>query len=166
MKFFDWFKCLFTKKCDDKIEICERATDVKLEDVTFVDDDDVVIENVIEQEVEEKTRVDDETSDDVEVKTTIEKYAHKNDKKLTEFTIDSNVEKIELSAFYGCTNLKKVYVKTNFVPELGKTVFQYRKDNKTEILPDLTIYVDENLIEDFKNDKMWSKYADNIEPII
>lgn len=154
MKIFDWFKCLFTK-CD-KVENVEHIQDVQIDDVNFVNENDEKLDvEIVENESENKN-----------IKlTTIEKYAHKNDDSLTEFVIEQNVEKIELSAFYGCMNLKTIRVETDFVPELGKTVFQYRKDNKLQILPELKIYVKKNLIDDFKNDKMWSKYVNNIEPI-
>ena len=44
--------------------------------------------------------------------TAVSKDAFKNNKKVTQVTIDKNVNNIGKNAFYGCKNLKKVIIKT------------------------------------------------------
>lgn len=63
--------------------------------------------------------------------TAVSKNAFKNNKKVTQVTIDKNVNNIGKNAFYGCKNLKKVIIKTTKLTKktVGKNAFKgiYKK---------------------------------------
>ena len=56
----------------------------------------------------------------------VSKDAFKNNKKVTQVTIDKNVNNIGKNAFYGCKNLKKVIIKTTKLTKktVGKNAFK------------------------------------------
>ena len=58
--------------------------------------------------------------------TAVSKDAFKNNKKVTQVTIDKNVKNIGKNAFYGCKNLKKVIIKTTKLTKktVGKNAFK------------------------------------------
>ena len=58
--------------------------------------------------------------------TAVSKDAFKNNKKVTQVTIDKNVNNIGKNAFYGCKNLKKVIIKTTKLTKktVGKNAFK------------------------------------------
>lgn len=58
--------------------------------------------------------------------TAVSKDAFKNNKKVTQVTIDKNVKNIGKNAFYGCKNLKKVTIKTTKLTKktVGKNAFK------------------------------------------
>ena len=58
--------------------------------------------------------------------TAVFKDAFKNNKKVTQVTIDKNVKNIGKNAFYGCKNLKKVIIKTTKLTKktVGKNAFK------------------------------------------
>ena len=58
--------------------------------------------------------------------TAVSKDAFKNNKKVTQITIDKNVKNIGKNAFYGCKNLKKVIIKTTKLTKktVGKNAFK------------------------------------------
>ena len=58
--------------------------------------------------------------------TAVSKDAFKNNKKVTQVTIDKNVNNIGKNAFYGCKNLKKVTIKTTKLTKktVGKNAFK------------------------------------------
>ncbi len=56
--------------------------------------------------------------------TEIKKNAFKNNKKLTQITIGKNVKKIGANAFSGCTNLKKITIKSTKLTSVGKNAFK------------------------------------------
>lgn len=159
---FDFIKRLFSKKKQCTCEKC-NCNDV----VCNVND----CENVVEQksEVQELTEALAEFNNNDTIKNTndfIKKYQFKNNKDLTEFVIENNINKIELSAFYNCTSLNKLIVDTDHVPQLERNAFVYKnEDNKIAVLPKLKIYVNKDLLNDFKSDKAWAKYSDIIKPI-
>lgn len=95
----------------------------------------------------------------------IEKYAFKNDKNISKITFDHNVNRVCMSAFYGCTNLKTVIVDTDVIPEIERNVFYCRKEGKSIIIPGINIYVPDAKVEEFKQAKGWEKYAKYIKPL-
>ena len=58
--------------------------------------------------------------------TAVSKDAFKNNKKVTQVTIDKNVNNIGKNAFYGCKNLKKITIKTTKLTKktVGKNAFK------------------------------------------
>ena len=58
--------------------------------------------------------------------TAVSKDAFKNNKKVTQVTIDKNVKNIGKNAFYGCKNLKKITIKTTKLTKktVGKNAFK------------------------------------------
>ena len=56
----------------------------------------------------------------------VSKDAFKNNIKVTQVTIDKNVNNIGKNAFYGCKNLKKVIIKTTKLTKktVGKNAFK------------------------------------------
>lgn len=61
--------------------------------------------------------------------TSVAANAFKNNKKLTSVTIGSNITKIGSKAFYGCSKLKKITVKSSKLKSVGKNALQgiYKK---------------------------------------
>ncbi|MBO5372711.1 MAG: leucine-rich repeat protein [Lachnospiraceae bacterium] len=63
--------------------------------------------------------------------TSIAKNAFKNNKKVTQITIEKNIEKIGANAFYGCKKLKNITIKTKKLTAktIGKNAFKntYKK---------------------------------------
>ena len=67
-----------------------------------------------------------------------------------------NIKSIEQGAFMGCINLDTLIIYTNEVCKLS---------NANAIINTITIYVPDELVNDYKVATNWITYADNIKPI-
>lgn len=74
---------------------------------------------------------------------------------LESISIPQSVTKIGTRAFNSCKNLKKVIFNNETPPELGDYVFGSCNS-------ELTIYVPESYVEEYKTNELWSKYTDII----
>ena len=178
-----WFKSLFGCKCICT-ECCKETTphqkyeyesenvkvDIEInpkEEPCKESKEEIKIENpkVDKPVAENHDNVDLQPKQPIEVVEKIEDKQFYNDKSLEKYVINKKINEIGQSAFYGCTNLKEVTIKSTKVVKIGKQAFDYRANRKLAVLPDLTIYVPEKMIDKYKADTNWKRYADIIKPI-
>ena len=92
--------------------------------------------------------------------TAIGKKAFKFCKCLEKVTIGEMVENIGDQAFYGCTTLRVIVLKSEHtVPKLGEAVFKCRTNRKLQVIPSIEeIRTNYMIGEKIKADPTWSDY--------
>ena len=77
---------------------------------------------------------------------------------LTSISIPATVTGLGYSVFESCSNLATAYVYSPFVASSESMTFDY-------IDVDFSIYVYNNLVDEYKTTKFWSNYSEHIKPI-
>ena len=67
--------------------------------------------------------------------TTISKNAFINNKKITSLIIGKNIKTIQKKAFYNCSNLKTIKIKSNKIKSIGKYAFKTESNTLKFTLP-------------------------------
>ncbi len=80
-------------------------------------------------------------------------------KNLETITFGSGVTKIGYSALAGCTKLDSIYLRATTPPTLEPHLFK----DPDEGVPDVTIYVPMDSVDEYKTSESWKLYADHIE---
>jgi len=178
-----WFKSLFGKKQECKCE-CKCENHINYVEVETLNNEDLVdtenlidikevkvIDTVKEHNVnndlttQENPEKDNKVEESKEIITKIEDKQFFNDKSLKKYVVNKKIKEIGPSAFYGCTNLQEITLKSSTVVKLGKQAFDCRINRKLTIIPNLVIYVPEKLVNKYKEDLSWKRYADLIKPL-
>lgn len=93
--------------------------------------------------------------------TTVNEKSFYNCKALERIEL-SSVESIGIQAFYSCGALTTLIIRnTSVIPTIQSNTFSYSAVAQGKG----TIYVPDNLVEDYKVASVWSTYADQIKPL-
>lgn len=80
-----------------------------------------------------------------------------NSENLETVTFGNKMRTLGAFAFFGCANLNNVYLNNlNNIIYVGTNTF-------ADISEDLSLYVPQRLLEDYKSDDLWQQYADDIK---